>query len=553
MTYNQFSIQSVIPDLSQKQIVIETNFKVDANTVDLKTVAYYDYDKKQLEVYKLKVEGKKIYILLSDYPANGSRYYLKISGIKDALGRNLSSVYDDYINFRNDVKTKLEITSPLSRETLKDRLVDIRIKATEVIDNLRYRIEISTDNMFFSNKTTLICYMPKEYNVSDKSQAIEINNNQVLATESNIPIVFNNGLFVADELTLSTTIDKEGQLYIRARAELDDSVVGDWCEFISFNIYTITMESLETTFLEDYLTTDIIFDDSLMEPPSIQDKTTNCYTPSIFFFEFNKEINLPNSYEVNSEGYIRLRYVNGKRKEITAINKKDRVRFEMLVDPDDTCTLILSPVNHIIQDNYIYSINISNILFVDDTTLSVKEDFITMPTDNYFVKVEDVQSHIKGLNLDDSSVIGHIIDAGKTAKYWMKKHIEDYKQMPELKAETIEEDYYPFYMFIKHHAIVESLKEYYIEALTNPFKWRDLLSDLEREEEYDLDAIKALIDDFEKEADDWLELVITITADPKWALRGKYCYSTYYTWTTNPFHGTHWGRPPHDTDYRRGF
>ncbi len=553
MTYNQFSIQSVKPDLSQKQIVIETNFKVDVTTVDLKTVAYYNYDKKQLEVYKLKVDGKKIFILLDDYPANESRYYLKVSGIKDALGRSLSSVYDDYIKFRNDVKTKLEITSPLSRETLKERAVDIRIKATELIDNLRYRIEISSDNMFFSNKTTLICHMPKEFNVSDKSQTIEINNNQILATESNIPIVFNNGYFVNDEITLSTTIDKDGQLYIRARAELSDEIVGDWCEFISFNIYTIKMESLETTFLEDYLTTDIIFDDSLIESPNIQDKTTNCYTPDIFYFEFNKAIDLPDSYEVNSEGYIRLRYLNCKRKEIDAINKKDRVRFELLVDPDDINTLILSPVNHVIQDNNVYSISINNIVFADSTTLSIKEDFITSPTDNYFVKVEDVQSHIKGLGLDDSSVIGHIIDAGKTAKYWMKRRMEDHKQMPEFTVENIEEDYYPFYMFIKHQAIVESLKEYYVEALTNPFKWRDLLSDLEREEEYDLDAIKALIDDYQKEADDWLELVITITADPKWALRGKYCYSTYYTWTTNPFHDTHWGKPPHDTSYRRGF
>ena len=35
------------------------------------------------------------------------------------------------------------------------------------------------------------------------------------------------------------------------------------------------------------------------------------------------------------------------------------------------------------------------------------------------------------------------------------------------------------------------------------------------------------MDEMEHEADEWLELVVTITADPKWALRGKYSYAVY--------------------------
>ena len=113
-----------------------------------------------------------------------------------------------------------------------------------------------------------------------------------------------------------------------------------------------------------------------------------------------------------------------------------------------------------------------------------------------------------------------IADASRVAVYWAKRKMEDTKQMPDFNSPTFQEDYYPFYMFIKLHATVEALKEFLIQLIAQPQKWRDVLSDLERSEEWDLDAIRKLIADFEKEAEEWLELIVTITADPKWALRG---------------------------------
>ena len=53
----------------------------------------------------------------------------------------------------------------------------------------------------------------------------------------------------------------------------------------------------------------------------------------------------------------------------------------------------------------------------------------------------------------------------------------------------------------------------------------------------DLDAIRKLLDDLTTEAEDWLELVATITADPKWALRGKYSYAVTNK-TYRPYHRT---------------
>ena len=77
-TYNLFSIQDVLPDLSKKQIIITTNFQVDPTTVDLTTVKFFNYDDANLEQYTFKVEGKNIILCLNNFPSSNIRYYLKI-------------------------------------------------------------------------------------------------------------------------------------------------------------------------------------------------------------------------------------------------------------------------------------------------------------------------------------------------------------------------------------------------------------------------------------------------------------------------------------------
>ena len=226
---------------------------------------------------------------------------------------------------------------------------------------------------------------------------------------------------------------------------------------------------------------------------------------------------------------------------------KEKVQFQLLVDPDDPETLIIKPVNELVNGS-VYTFNIKDIKFVDDDIYSNKETFMTKPENYMFVDVEDVQDHIRGLEIPDSSILKHIIDASKTAVYWAKRNVSEFESIPDFNSSTFQEDYYPFYMFIKHTAMVEAIKEYYVEMITGPKKWKDTLSDLGREEEMDFDALRKLMDDLEHEADEWLELVVTITADPKWALRGKYSYAIYNTYS-NPYHKISW----YKNDYSRGF
>jgi hypothetical protein len=234
---------------------------------------------------------------------------------------------------------------------------------------------------------------------------------------------------------------------------------------------------------------------------------------------------------------------------------KEKIKFNLLVDPDDPETLILKPlIFHTAEDGTglkpgsVYTVNIKDIEFEDGSVYSNKETFITKPDDYMFVEVDDIQSHIRALNIPDENILDHIIDASKQAVYWAKKNAEDFKALPDFNSPTFQEDYYPFYMYIKHTAMAHAVKEYYIEMVTGPKRWKDTLSDLGREEEMDFDALRKLMDDMEHEAEEWLELVVTITADPKWALRGKYSYAIYNSYC-NPYHKISW----YKNDYSRGF
>lgn len=281
-TYNEFSIQEVIPDLSNKRLIIITNFKVDPQTILPTNIALYNYDQTSLETYQLIPDNKSIFVVMNDYPTNDTRYYLKIKGLRDALGRTLKTEFNDYIVFKNEVKTKLEIVSPKSRETVKSRIIPMKIKVTELDEDkaTTCRIEFSSDNIFYNILSTV---------------------------EQDI---------VNGEVSIDTAIEREGQIYVRARAERD-GLVGDWSETICFNIYTIPMESINTNFLEDYLLTDDLFDDTVeLIQTEIQDRTAIATNDGVFYLEFNKEIQLPENYEVDEDGYVNLGTIMGFRKEL---------------------------------------------------------------------------------------------------------------------------------------------------------------------------------------------------------------------------------------------
>lgn len=232
--------------------------------------------------------------------------------------------------------------------------------------------------------------------------------------------------------------------------------------------------------------------------------------------------------------------------------RKQKNYCEVYVDKDDPTVLILKPRNKMdFMDNSVYEFKLPDIQMADGTVLPAQTvTYITEPLPCY-VSLEDVLSLASGLDLSDKSVLFHIREACRTADYWAKKANNKVGSKDEmvLDKETIKEKYYPMYMFIKHKALYDCIKEYYIEAVTQPYNIKDKVSDLERQEQWDLKAIKALLDQAKKDYEEWLELIVTITADPKWALRGKWAIPI--STPNNKYYGLY--HKTHLNGYSRGY
>lgn len=221
---------------------------------------------------------------------------------------------------------------------------------------------------------------------------------------------------------------------------------------------------------------------------------------------------------------------------------REKIPVYLFIDPDEPSIIYIKTKDNIeIIDNSIYELNIPEINFSDgDYVNKYKYTFLTNPSPAY-VTIEDVLSLCRNLPIDKKDVLYHIREASKVADYWAYHDSEFNEEASGFKklydVGNIKDEYYPFYMFVKYTAVVNCIKSFYIKAVSQPYKFKDALSDLEREEEMDLNAIKSLLDKLEAEADDWLDLVITITADPQWALRGKYSYAVI-SQNYRPYHPT---------------
>ena len=219
-----------------------------------------------------------------------------------------------------------------------------------------------------------------------------------------------------------------------------------------------------------------------------------------------------------------MAFVPPQDDKIKKMGKKEKIPAYIYADPDDP-NIIYIKTNGVIQivDNSIYEVVIKDLEFEDGEIIEkYTNDFITAMSPCY-VDVDEVLAlcnYMEGI--DEKDVLIHIKSACQEVNFYAH---EDDLNPSRFTKENLQKEYYPFYMFVKYKAAVETLKAFYIGAVTRPKKIHDVLSDLERLEEYDLDAIRKLLELLEEEAEHWVGHVATITADPEWALRGKYSYA----------------------------
>ena len=236
--------------------------------------------------------------------------------------------------------------------------------------------------------------------------------------------------------------------------------------------------------------------------------------------------------------------------KIKKIGKKEKIPAYIYVDPDDP-NIIYIKTNGIIEllDNSVYDVVIPNLYFSDGDIIDRFTCEFTTNISPCYVDIEEVLALCNGVKIPKKDMLIHIRTASLIVDYWCARSDLD---LSTTDADTMKKDYYPFFMFVKYKAAVECLKEFLIAAVTDPYKYKDELSDLAREEEMDLDAIKKLIDDLNTEAEEYLNYIVTMTADPEWALRGKYAYS-YSLPFTRPYHDTFIDKKGGGNGWGRGY
>ena len=286
---NIFCVTGIITDLSQKSIVVETNFKVNSKSVSYSTVKVYDIteDVNSEVPYKLEVDKSNIIIALEHYPHSDRKYYIVVQNIRDLIGRTLDTLYEREITFTYDVKTKTKINLPSDEYVSRSKDIEFNVAISDEDEGVKYRFQISSDIAFYSNECIVVTDKDRIYN-SDTDK-------------------FNVCGFTIKDNILSGLVqfNVDGQYYIRCRAEKAQTIVGDWSDVISFIVTTSTPMDDKSGFLDDMLYTDSLFIDEL-EPVKVLNKSEDLSTDSEFYIEFNKDVAYESNDNVTEDG---LQYI----------------------------------------------------------------------------------------------------------------------------------------------------------------------------------------------------------------------------------------------------
>ena len=288
-----FNITSVTPDYSNKQIVIQTTFRVDKDTVNKKNVSVTSAESGITVVYKLSVDEDRIIITLKDWPDLDSYYVVKVTKIKDMLNRDLIHPLSKDIYFKPETALKCIIESPKNNEAVKEqhKLVYFSIK------------QVNSDGTMVSHP------MPYPINPElppkDEEDSELASKEAVLEDESDIMYHFE---FASDTAFFDIVKDYKSnytdgyitldnaQYFMRARV-IENGLQGDWSEVITFTVIPETacdveLEQAKQDYLDDIFAPVDFFVNGFEEPFEIVSQSENGKTFPEFFIEFSKDIDV---------------------------------------------------------------------------------------------------------------------------------------------------------------------------------------------------------------------------------------------------------------------
>lgn len=253
--YNEFCITGLTTSLANKQIIVETNFKLNPNSVTKETVIVKLEESEDPVEYTLVADNSNIIIEFTNWPLTDTNYSLTVTkDLEDALEREVNNPFVKTVNFESQVKHKIAVEKPSASEAIKDSIIKVLVKATPEDDLVKgYYYEIASDVAF--------C------NVSNK-----------LLTDLN---------------EVEFTDLKDGQYFLRCREQdlKDENLFGQWSDVVDFVILKECIckeENKDNQFLEDLLSLDVVLTD--IEPIEVLTVPANGRTQESIYIVFDKEI-----------------------------------------------------------------------------------------------------------------------------------------------------------------------------------------------------------------------------------------------------------------------
>ena len=289
-----FNITAITPDYSNKQIVIKTNFKVDADTVKKKNVKVIAASSGITVMYKLSVNGDKIIITLKDWPDLDSYYVVKVENIKDMLNRDLVHPLSKDVKFEAECELKTIINNPNNNEAVIQQHNLIYFSIKQVNPDGTLSSHPMPDNSLPNHQ------LPSD---NEDESLSDLTKEAVLEDESDVTYHFE---FASDTAFFDIVKDytspytdgyiqlDNGQYYMRARA-IKNGLNGDWSYTITFTVIPEVnecdslLEEAKKDYLEDIMAPVEFFLDSDKDL-EILSRSNNGVTYSEFYLEFNKDI-----------------------------------------------------------------------------------------------------------------------------------------------------------------------------------------------------------------------------------------------------------------------
>ena len=313
--YADFGVSYLVPNYSEKNLTIVTNFVVDATTVTKDTVKFFivkDENHEPIE-YSIKCEGKNIIVELDEYPYEGEEFYLFVFGVLDRLGRKLVQPYMRTLSFSPNIGTKLVIQAPQEDAYINSKKIHVEVT---ILDDDEYTLKLidkPSDIVLFSE--------------SDLDEMLELSTNVVHLEVATDKKFFKKEDIIIEEHEASTTnpykvrcedivrigntlsfnlqFFEDQKYFIRVRLESKENehYFGSWSDSVGFSVKAEDPLNATEQYMNEMLFTDIIFEEDYKELEVVS-KTDNLCTDQEFYIEFNKPVKITKDMLKDENGLV---------------------------------------------------------------------------------------------------------------------------------------------------------------------------------------------------------------------------------------------------------